>query len=58
MQFLYSIVLCVIAFLITIGISRAYFYFYWYLKKDVIINTGVKTDGSIYQTHKWEASKK
>ena len=36
--------LFVIAFLITIDISSAYFYFHWYLKKDNnYVNTGVNT---------------
>ena len=37
------IVLFVIANLIIIGISSAYFYFHWSLKKDVIINIGANT---------------
>ena len=31
------IVLFAIAFLMIIGISSAYFYFHWYLKKDIIV---------------------
>ena len=49
------IVLFVIAFLITIGISSAFIYFHWYLKRsntDVYtntnINSGVKTETLIY----------
>ena len=38
------IVLCFIAFLIIIGFISAFFYFYWYLKKDnTIINSGTET---------------
>ena len=36
------------AFLIIIGISKAYFYFHWHLKDNTIINTGVNTETVIY----------
>ena len=50
------IALFVIAFLIIIGIISAYFYFYWYLKKDnAIINIGANT-GAL--TYKWKILKK
>ena len=44
------IVLFVIAFLIIIGISSAYFYFHWYLKRtDInITNINPKTETLIY----------
>ena len=47
------IVLLVIAFLIIIGFSSAYFYFHWYLNRsdtniNTSVNTGVKTDTLIY----------
>ena len=42
-------VLFVIDLLITIGISSAYFYFHWYLKKDnTTINASVNTERVIY----------
>ena len=43
------IVLFVIAFLIIIGISSTYFYFYWNLKKhNTDANTSVNTETLIY----------
>ena len=37
------ITLFVIVFLIVIGISSAYFYFHWYLKKDNAIITSISS---------------
>ena len=49
------ITLLPIFFIISISISRAFIYFHWYLKKDnTYVNTSIKTETSIYQTHKWE----
>ena len=44
------IVLFVIAFLMMIGISSAFVYFYWYLKKSntVVININPGTETVIY----------
>ena len=43
------IVLFAISFLMIIGISSAYFYFYWYIKKDVIcVKFNTKTQTNIY----------
>ena len=44
------IVLLVIAFSIIIGISSAFVYFHWYLKKDnaIIININSNTETVIY----------
>ena len=54
------IVLFVIAFLIIIGISSAFIYFHWYLKKDntIITNINRNTETVIYWTYKWEISNK
>ena len=52
------IVLLVIFLIIRIGISCAFIYFYWYLKKDItnITNINANTETVIYQTWKWEIS--
>ena len=49
-SFIIYIVLFIIAFLIIIGISSAYFCFHWYLKKDntVITNINLGTETVIY----------
>ena len=49
-SFIIYIVLFIIAFLIIIGISSAYFCFHWYLKKDntVITNISLGTETVIY----------
>ena len=48
-------VLLVIAFLIIIDVSCAYFSFYPQLKKgNTIINTSVNTETLIYQTYNWK----
>ena len=53
------IVLFDIAFLITIEISSAYVYFYWYLQKVIIcVRFNINTQTTIYLTYKWEVSKK
>ena len=47
------------AFLIIIGISSAYFYFHWYLKKDITcVKFNTNTQTTIYKTNNWEVSKK
>ena len=53
------IILFVIAFLIIIGISSAYFYFHWYLKKNITcVKFNTNTQTTIYKTNNWEVSKK
>ena len=45
----YTLKLFVIAFLISIGISSAYIYFHWYLRKDITrVNFNTNTQKTIY----------
>ena len=53
-------VLFIIAFLIIIDFSSAYFYFHLYLKNDntIITNINLGTETVIYLAYKWETSNK
>ena len=50
------IVLFLIAFLIFIGISTAFIYLRWYLKKSntCVVNINPSTETVIYETYQWE----
>ena len=53
------IFLAVIVLTISVGIGSYFFYFHWYLKKDVTcVKFGAHTQTTIYWTYKWEKSNK